>query len=123
MRREALTTPEFAEMKTMTPPISAVSGAATMPITGMRPAISATGSPLWPKKPLCGPGPRGSMPAASTEKASAKRRTERISPIEVLGMMVAGRRVSWATCEMDSSPTKEMMASDEPRAKSPSVAG
>jgi len=35
-------------MKTMTPPIRAVTGAATMPMIGMWPAISATGSPLWP---------------------------------------------------------------------------
>src|ERR1700736_4754220 len=56
------------------------------------------------------------------EKARANNSTERISPIDVLGMMVAGRRVSWATCEMDSSPTKEMIANDEPRAKLPRLA-
>ncbi len=38
------------------------------------------------------------------------------SPMEVRGMMVAGRRVSWATCEIVSSPTKAMIASDEPNA-------
>ena len=37
-------------------------------------------------------------------------------PIDVRGMMVAGRRVSWATCEMVSSPTNAMMANDEPKA-------
>src|SRR5579864_155639 len=119
VRREALTTPELAEMKTMMAPIRAVIGAATAPMTGIWPAISATGSPAWPAKPLCDPGPSGNIPAASTEKAIANSKTERMRPIEVRGMMVAGRRVSWATCEIDSSPTKEMMASDEPSAKSP----
>src|SRR6202023_1280790 len=123
VRREALTTPELAEMKTMTPPISAVSGAATIPITGMWPAIRATGSPLWPKKPLCGPWPSGNIPAARIENAIAKRRTERMRPIDVRGMMVAGRRVSCATCEMDSRPTNEMMASEEPSANCPRLAG
>ena len=40
--------------------------------------------------------------------------TVKISVIEVRGMMVAGRRVSCAACEIDSSPTNEMIASDEP---------
>ena len=56
------------------------------------------------------------MPMASTENAIANRSTEITRPIEVRGMMVAGLRVSWATCEMVSSPTKAMMASEEPKA-------
>ena len=36
------------------------------------------------------------------------------SPIEVRGMIVAGRRVYWATCERGSGPTKAMMASAGP---------
>ena len=47
----------------------------------------------------------------------AKTRTEITSPIEVRGMMVAGRRVSWATWEMVSSPTKAMIASEAPKAR------
>ena len=53
----------------------------------------------------------------------AKSRTEMTSPIDVRGMIVAGRRVSWATCEIVSSPTKAMMASDEPKANWLSVGG
>ena len=46
----------------------------------------------------------------------ANSRTEITRPIDVRGMMVAGRRVSWATCEMVSRPTKAMIASEEPNA-------
>ena len=53
----------------------------------------------------------------SVEKATAKMNTVKIRLMEVRGTMVAGRRVSWAACEMDSSPTKEMMASEEPYMK------
>ena len=38
-------------------------------------------------------------------------------------MMVAGLRVSCATCDIDSSPTNEMMASEVPKANSPRLGG
>ena len=38
----------------------------------------------------------------------------RISAIEVRGITAVGRSVSCAACEIDSSPTKEMMASEVP---------
>jgi hypothetical protein len=46
----------------------------------------------------------------------ANSRTEITRPIDVRGMMVAGRRVSWATCEIVSRPTNAMIARDEPNA-------
>ena len=54
------------------------------------------------------PCPRG------LEYANAKMRMVRINPIEVRGITEAGRCVSCAACEIDSKPTKEMMASDTP---------
>ena len=91
--------------------MTAVTGAATTPTIGICSAISATGSPSWPRN--CA---GSNSPIARMEKAMANRRTEITSPIDVRGMMVAGRRVSWATCEIVSSPTKAMMASEEPKA-------
>ena len=86
------------------------------PIKGIRAATSATGSPSCP---LNADG--SIIPVARMENESAKIRTLRTSPIVVRGMMVAGRRVSWATCEIDSRPTNEMIASDVPNANCPSV--
>ena len=44
-------------------------------------------------------------------------KTVKIKVSDVRGMMVAGRRVSWAACEIDSSPTNEIIASDDPYMK------
>ena len=71
--------------------MTAVRGAATTPMIGMCSAISATGSPSWPRKSA---GLRFGSPMARMENAMANRRTEITSPIDVRGMMVAGRRVS-----------------------------
>jgi hypothetical protein len=48
------------------------------------------------------------------ENANAKMKTVKIKVIEVRGMIVAGLLVSWAAWEIDSSPTKEMIANEEP---------
>jgi len=48
------------------------------------------------------------------EKAKAKMNTVKIKVMEVRGMIVAGLLVSWAAWEIDSNPTKEMMAKDDP---------
>ena len=54
------------------------------------------------------------MPSARFEYASAKIKIVRIRPIDVRGMIADGRCVSSAACEIDSSPTNEMMASETP---------
>jgi hypothetical protein len=40
--------------------------------------------------------------------------TVKIKVMEVRGMIVAGLLVSWAACEIDSKPTKEIIAREEP---------
>jgi hypothetical protein len=54
------------------------------------------------------------MPRPIVEKAMAKMKTVKINVIEVRGMIVAGLLVSWAAWDIDSSPTKEMIAREEP---------
>src|SRR5580658_6724976 len=54
------------------------------------------------------------MPSAKLEYASAKIRIVRISASDVRGMIDDGRCVSSAACEIDSSPTNEMIASEMP---------
>ena len=53
-------------------------------------------------------------PSARFEYASAKIKIVRINAIDVRGMTEAGRWVSCAACEIDSSPTNETIASDMP---------
>jgi hypothetical protein len=48
------------------------------------------------------------------ENAKAKMNTVKIKVMEVRGMIVAGLLVSWAAWEIDSSPTNEIMAREEP---------
>src|SRR5579872_4588399 len=54
------------------------------------------------------------MPSARFEYDSAKIKIVRIKATDVRGMIDAGRWVSSAACEIDSSPTKETIASDVP---------
>ena len=54
------------------------------------------------------------MPSAKLEYDRAKIRIVRIRLIDVRGITLAGRCVSWAACEIDSSPTNEMIASETP---------
>jgi hypothetical protein len=55
-----------------------------------------------------------SMPSDSDEKPTANRNTVNTSVTAVRGMIVAGRRVSCAACDMDSRPTKASIARDAP---------
>src|SRR5215469_4789610 len=54
------------------------------------------------------------MPSTRLENDSAKSRIVKMSASEVRGMTLDGRYVSSAACEMLSSPTNEMIASDTP---------
>ena len=65
-------------------------------------------------RPRRGSDATAACPSAKFEYASAKIKIVRISEIDVRGMMLAGRCVSWAACEIDSKPTNEMIASDVP---------
>src|SRR5581483_5039851 len=106
---EALMIPELALMARMVSPRNAAHGPAMKPMNGMLCASSATGS-LMLALNAC----HGSTPRPSVENAMAKMNTVKMSVIDVRGMIVAGRRVSCAACEIDSRPTNEMIASDEP---------
>jgi hypothetical protein len=48
------------------------------------------------------------------ENAMAKMKTVKIKVMEVRGMIVAGLLVSCAACEIDSNPTKEIIANEDP---------
>src|SRR5262249_47036572 len=110
VRRDTLITPELAEISKIVAPRIAAKGPATSPAYGIRWARCATGSSIGTVR-------HGITPNVSVEKASAKMNTVKISVSEVRGMIVAGRRVSCAACEMDSSPTNEIIASEEPYMK------
>ena len=107
VNREAPITPVLEEMSKIVAPRMAAKGPAITPIKGIAWASLATGSP-------CGNSCHGKIPRPMVEKAKAKMNTVKIKVIEVRGMIVAGLLVSWAAWEIDSKPTKEMMAREEP---------
>ena len=104
--------PVFDEMKRIKAPNAAAKGPAIKPTKGMASAKTATGLSMFLANSC-----QGRMPKPKVEKATAKMNTVKIRVMEVLGIMVAGRLVSCATSDMDSRPTKEMMAMDEPYIK------
>src|SRR5215472_10880523 len=101
--------PEFAEIVRIVAPSSAANGPAAIPINGTWLARVATGSDFASLNTS-----HGTRPLARVENATAKINTVKIRVSDVRGTIVAGRRVSWAACEIDSRPTKEMIAREEP---------
>src|SRR3990172_7019541 len=100
-------TPVLEEMSKIVAPRMAAKGPAITPKTGIAWASLATGSP-------CGNSCHGRIPKPMVEKARAKMNTVKIKVMEVRGMIVAGLLVSWAAWGIDSNPTKEMIAKEEP---------
>ena len=99
-------------MNKINAPNAAAKGPAINPTKGMASAKTATGLSMFAANSC-----QGKMPKPKVEKATAKMNTVKIKVMEVRGITVAGRLVSCATSEMDSKPTKDMIAMEEPYIK------
>lgn len=99
-------------MKRMVAPKMAAKGPAISPIYGILCAKLATGSPMCAAKSC-----QVNTPNPIVENETAKMKTVKIKVKEVRGITVAGLLVSCAAWDMDSKPTKEMMAKEDPYMK------
>src|SRR6516164_8286448 len=119
--RDAPKTPELLEIMTSSAPNSGTYHLRMFPTTGSCMASSATALSLLselPKYWKAGWPWMLGIPSTRFEYANAKMRMVRISATDVRGITLEGRCVSSAACEMLSSPTNEMIASDTPNSRS-----